>query len=131
MEVLIVLVILGIILGFSGTKLESYRLQSQLQNEARALSSQIRKVQLESMISGSGRIIDQAFIESSVREALQSGEAAPGSAVAGLAITVQAPVRISHDGSCSQGSFLFDSSDFRYSLAITGPLCDATITRIK
>lgn len=130
-EVLIVLVVLGLILGFSGTNFDSYRRLTQLQNEVRALSAQIQKAQLTSLVTSASTTIDQDFVEGLLREAVQPGNRASGPPTAGLAITVETAMRIGPDGSCSEGAFMLDLSDFRYALKMMAPLCDATITRIK
>lgn len=124
-EVLIVLVILGMILGFSGMKFDSYRTQQQLVNEARLLQGHLQSLQLASLRSRRSTVIDAAHLEGLARADASKGD------LRAAAVTVDAAVRIAVDGSCSPGRYSMTLGSYQYALSVSAPLCDSTIARVK
>ena len=129
-EVLVVLVIMGLVLGSAGTRMGSYQVRTQLENEARSLSAVIQRVQYANLVTGKTRLIDTDFIESMLRSAMDPQSRLLGPPPDGLAITVTAPVKVGQDGACSDGSYLLAWRDMRFALRFTAPLCEAAITRL-
>lgn len=130
-EVLVVLVIMGLILGFSGSRYDSYRLQTELQNEARLVSAQIHRVQLQNLTTVSEARIDQETLERFLTEARTAADTDSGRPPAPVVVRVTQPLQITADGACSSGTIWFDLADFRYALEISAPFCDAVISRVR
>ena len=129
-EVLVVLVIIGMVLGFAGTRLDGYQIRTRLENEARSLASAIQRTQYSNLVTGKTQMIDKDFVENKLRSAMVPQSRLLGPPPDGLAITVVAPVKIGQDGACSDGSFLLEWRDTRYALNFVAPLCEATISRL-
>ena len=88
-EVLVVLVIIGLVLGVTGTRLDSYRERLRLDNEVKALAGEILKAQLSAMATGLDRTLDKTFVADVLTAAAQPGARNLGSPPEGLAVTVE------------------------------------------
>lgn len=124
-EVLVVLVIIGLVLGVTGTRLDGYRERLRLDNEVKALAGEILKAQLVVMATGSERSLDKLFVAEVLTAAAQPGARNLGYPPEGLAVTVEVAAQIGPDGSCSAGRYRLALGRTRTALVLKPPFCEA------
>lgn len=126
MEILIVLVILGFILGFSGMRLTGYRAHASLQNEARSLLGRIQVMQMDSAAQGRARQIDTEMLSLFKREATERDASESQDIIYRPLI----PFMISADGLCTKGAIELIKNDLRAVLTISAPWCDGAVEQL-
>ena len=121
LEVLVVLVVLGLILGFAGLRVDQYQSTITVQNQARAVQAQFRSLQTACRAAAQSCLADEAWITS-----LKEKSAFEPT----VSVEVVTPIQIASDGLCSAGALRFAKNEARVVLTIARPWCDAVIERV-
>ncbi len=126
-ETLVVLVVLGFVLGFTGLQFDGYRKQLRVQNKARLVHAHVQGLQLQNANRRSETHVDTAYLAQALDTAREEG----ANDLDPVVVAVMAPLLVKDDGSCTAGRFEFSSRDFAYALDIAAPFCAATLTRLR